>query len=358
MPLAQAFGQGCDMTLGGILSIHRTGTLLSKRHTSTHLFVIWMREKIFLARPRFCRILLCVFTFLEELCCIPTIRCADKHTLVIGDLPFPVLIDTKFWDAIKYCSVVPTLVQDICMVPPFPADPAALVLGSVLRSFSPMMKTTSRGHAAGLETPPGPSRVWDRLPQHNPFPSFGVCSPERIPSPHMHCSSGVFLWNFRGRTKTPLSDCWCRLDCREPLAQFPGPRCSLATTALNTNTSMSVLQTWKWILFFFFSVFMSGKILSPEFVTLGYSPLDGTVTTSKRGHCWSLCWTQLKLGQDCHCHWANKPQQVRSDPDQGSGNACSKKSSWYHSSSRQSVVHFGIPALHMGCIGKMNIWQH
>lgn len=31
------------------------------------------------------------------------------------------------------------------------------------------------------------------------------------------------------------------------LAQFPGPWCSLATTALNTNTSRSILETGKWI---------------------------------------------------------------------------------------------------------------
>lgn len=52
-----------------------------------------------------------------------------------------------------------------------------------------------------------------------PAPTLEVCSPERIPSPHMCCSSGV-LWNSRGRTRTPISACWSRLDCREPLASF------------------------------------------------------------------------------------------------------------------------------------------
>lgn len=68
---------------------------------------------------------------------------------------------------------------------------------------------------------------------------------------------------------------------------------------------------------FFSSLFMSRRIYPPEFVTFGYSPLDGTVTTSKRDCCWPLCWTGLKLGQDCHYYWANGPEQVRSDPSQG-----------------------------------------
>lgn len=60
-----------------------------------------MREKVFLAHPRFFRILLCEFTFLEDVYCIPTVRHAGKHTPVTGDMPFPVLVDTEFWDAIK-----------------------------------------------------------------------------------------------------------------------------------------------------------------------------------------------------------------------------------------------------------------
>lgn len=89
------------------------------------------------------------------------------------------------------------------------------------------------------------------------------------------------------------------------------------------------------------------KIFSPRFVTLGFCPLDGTVTTSNRDRSWPPGWTGLKLGQDC-CHWVNKPQQVRSDPDQYSGNIYSTKSSRYHSSSCQSVVHFGIAAQQQG----------
>lgn len=172
----------------------------------------------------------------------------------------------------------------------------------------------------------------------------------------MHCSSRILLWSFRGRTRTPLS-CWGSLDCREPSAQFPGPRCSLAPAAPNTNTSLSELGTWKWI-FCFSPHLCPERFFSPEFVTSGYSPLDGTVTTSKRDHCWPLRWTGLKLGQDCHHHWANKPEQFRSHPDQGSRDICSKNSFWCHSSSRQSAVHFGVPAQHKGCIGKMSIWQH
>lgn len=93
-------------------------------------------------------------------------------------------------------------------------------LGPVLRSFffPPMMKTISRGHAAGLETPPGPSRVQDTPPQHNPFPCL---------LPPLRCAAQkesllttctVVLWNFRGRGRTPLSACWGRLDCREPFS--------------------------------------------------------------------------------------------------------------------------------------------
>lgn len=203
------------MMLGGILSIHRTGMLVSKRHTSTHLFVIWMSEKVFLARPRFCRIFLCVFTFLESMCCcIATIRCVDTHSVVTGDVPFLALVDIKSWDVIRYCSVVPTLVQDISVVPLLPA---ALVVGPVLRSFSPIMKTISRSHAEGLETPPGPRRVWDRLPQPNPFLYLlpPLKSAAQKGSLLLMCT---VLWIFRGRARTPLSACWGRLDCREPFS--------------------------------------------------------------------------------------------------------------------------------------------
>lgn len=178
-----------------------------------------MREKVFLVHPRFCRIFLCVFAFLGSLDCTPMVRCADTHSLVTGDMPFPVLVDTKFWHVIKYCSVVPALVQDISVVPPFPADPAALSWDlSWGVFFPPMMKTISRGHAAGLETPPDPSRVQDTPPQHNPFPCL---------LPPLRCAAQkesllttctVVLWNFRGRGRTPLSACWGRLDCREPFS--------------------------------------------------------------------------------------------------------------------------------------------
>lgn len=216
-----------------------------------------MREKVFLAHPRFFRTLLCVFTFLEDMYSIPTVRHAGKHTPVTGDMPFPVLVDTKFWDAIKYCCVVPALVQDICVVPPFPADPAALVLGPVLKSFSPMMKTTPRGRAAGLETPPGPSRVWDTLPQHNPFPSLlpPLGSAAQKGSYLLTCT--VTLEFSSEISEAELGLHFPRLDGREPLAQFPGPRCSLATAAPNRNTSMSGLGTLKWI--FCFSPYLCPK---------------------------------------------------------------------------------------------------
>lgn len=140
----------------------QTGTFISKRHTSTHPFVIWMREKVFLAHPRFCRIFPCAFTSLEHMYCI-SIRRADTHSLVTGDMPLTVLVDTKFWDVIKYCTVVPALVQDNSVAPPLPAGPDALVLWPVLRSSDPWLNHT-RGHAAGVETPPDPSRVWVWLP--------------------------------------------------------------------------------------------------------------------------------------------------------------------------------------------------
>lgn len=36
-------------------------------------------------------------------------------------------------------------------------------------------------------------------------------------------------------------------------------------------------------------LFMSRRIYPPGPVTLGYSPLGGTVTTSKRDSCWACC---------------------------------------------------------------------
>lgn len=176
------------------------------------------------------------------------IRCADTHSLVTGDMPFPVLVDTKFWDVIKYCSVVPTLVQDISVGPPFLADPSALMVGPALRSFSPIMKTIPRGHATGLETPPGPSRVWDRLPQHNSF--LYLIPPLRSAAQKgsllltctvaLESSSEISEAELRLVPFLPAEAGWI---AESHLAQFRGPWCSSATTAFNTNTFRSVLET-------------------------------------------------------------------------------------------------------------------
>lgn len=68
------------------------------------------------------------------------IRCADthSHSLVTGNMPFPVLVDTKFWDVTKYCSVVPSHVQNIPgFVDPFPTDKIKSISHTCPEEFLP-----------------------------------------------------------------------------------------------------------------------------------------------------------------------------------------------------------------------------
>lgn len=297
-----------------------------------------------------------MLTSLEYKYCIPMIRCADTHTLVTGDTPFPVLIHTKFGDVTKYCRVVPTLAQGISVVPPFPADPAALVLGPVLRSFSPMMKTISRGHAVGLETPPGPSRVQDRLPQHNPFPHL-------LPPLRSAAQKGFLLLTCTGALESsseiseadpglhflPAGAGWIA-ESHQPSFQDLG-----AVWPQQPSTQTFLWCTRDMKMDFFSLPFFVQKDFLSWICHFGLFPF--------RWHCYhfqerSLLGASLnraEMGQDCQYHWVNKPEQVGSDPDQGSGNICCRKSCWCHSSSHQSVVRSAIPAQHKGSIGKKNI---
>lgn len=117
------------MTLGGILSIHRTERLLWKIHTSTHISQLFEQGKRFslsiLDFAGHCYVRLLVWkvciVYLPKTHPLSGVE-TNTHTVVTSDTSFPTLVDVKHWDAIKYCSAVPTFVQGICVVSPFPAD--------------------------------------------------------------------------------------------------------------------------------------------------------------------------------------------------------------------------------------------